>query len=66
MIFGYPPKIYRIFSAAEYLKFIKSSANRDAVSKVRIIPPTLGTSDWGGIYVEFDYEPESFRTRSNS
>lgn len=64
MIYVYPKKLFRILSAAEYLQFIKSSSNREAISKVRIIPPKLGVyNDWGKIYIELDYEPERTPTR---
>lgn len=63
MVNFYQTPLHRILTAAEYLQFIKSSKNREAISKVRIIPPKLGTSDWGKIYIELDYEPEGYRPR---
>ncbi|OQP67178.1 hypothetical protein A3860_02115 [Niastella vici] len=57
----YENKLTHIFSPAGYLKFIKEQANRDSIEKVKIIPPKLGSSGFGKIYVELKYASKYFR-----
>jgi len=45
----------RIFSPAGYLKFIKDEANKNSIARVKFIPPKLGSSGFGKVYVELKY-----------
>ena len=49
----------RIFSPAAYLKFISNPANKRAIQNVKFIPPKLGSSNFGKIYVEYKYLTDS-------
>jgi hypothetical protein len=55
----------RLFTPAAYLKFIKNPSNKRAIESVKIIPPVLGSSDFGKIYVEFKYLPTSLLPKIN-
>jgi len=49
----------RLFTPSAYLKFINNPANKRAIKEVKIIPPKLGSDDFGKIHVEFKYLPDS-------
>lgn len=49
----------RLFTPSAYLKFISNPANKSAIKNVKMIPPKLGSDDFGKIYVEFKYLPDS-------
>jgi hypothetical protein len=64
MINFYRKYLTRIFTPAAYLKFISNSENKNAIEKVEFIPPKLGSSGFGRIYVELKYIPESLRANN--
>lgn len=55
----------RLFTPSAYLKFINNPSNRSAIKNVKFIPPKLGSSDFGKVYVEFKYLPTCLQTKIN-
>ena len=60
----YENKLSRIFTPEGYLKFIKDGSNRDSIGKVKILPPKIGSSGFGKIYVELKYASKYFNSNT--
>lgn len=49
-------KLYQILSPEDFLRLLKE--DRDSIKDSKFIPPKLGTTSLGKVYVEYYYVPK--------